>query len=100
MSYETYPELMERRENVIYLQVPVRKLRKTTTQIRIEGANVMNPAIVANIVTIKKGRDYVSKPLRRTASQYLGLENRKGKMTILLDADKHASANFHGGIIQ
>lgn len=93
--YKTYPNLIERFQHVVFLQVNQKDLKVNTATIKLQGSKTINPPTAGDMVSVLKGQDYFSPTLRKNRINRVE-ETRKGKMNLQIDPDDFSSSTFHG----
>jgi len=95
MSFVTYPNLIDRFNNSVYLQVVEKHLDKNTYSVKLQGSKTLNPPVAGDMVTVLKGQDYMSSSIKQNRTNIVE-RSRKGCMYINIDPDDYASTTFHG----
>jgi len=95
MSYIHYPNLVERFEGVVYLDINTQDLLTQTTTVKLQGSNVLNPPVAVDMFTVLKGQDYMSRTIRKSRRNMVE-QTRKGKMKLFFDFDDFSGTGIHG----
>ena len=95
MPFVTYPNLIDRFNNSVYLQVIEKTLDKNTYSVKLQGSKTLNPPVAGDMVTVLKGQDYLSSSIKQNRTNTVE-RSRKGCMYINIDPNDFASTTFHG----